>query len=91
MRWGCRYSDIALEISGEQFAEYRICISLQINRLCSGSDFRVAHDFYCVSGSQTRKGKIRHLELRGIAFNKKSTGGVLPPAEISCDYDVRLA
>lgn len=34
MRWGCRYSDIALEISGEQFAEYRICISLQINRLC---------------------------------------------------------
>ena len=34
MRWGCRYSDIAFEISGEQFAEYRICISLQINRLC---------------------------------------------------------
>ena len=46
-------------ISGEQFAEYRICISLQINRLCSGSDFRVAPDFYCVSGSQTRKGKMR--------------------------------
>ena len=32
-------------ISGEQFAEYRICISLQINRLCSGSDFRVAPGF----------------------------------------------
>ena len=46
-------------ISGEQFTEYRICISLQINRLCSGSDFRVAPDFYCVSGSQTRKGKMR--------------------------------
>ena len=59
LRWSCRYSDIALEISGEQFAEYRICISLQINRLCSGSDFRVAPDFYCVSGSQTRKGKMR--------------------------------
>ena len=59
LRWSCRYSDIALEISGEQFAEYRICISLQINRLCSGSDFQVAPDFYCVSGSQTRKGKMR--------------------------------
>ena len=26
-----------------------------------------------------------------LNFNKKSTGGVLLPAEISCDYDVRLA
>ena len=32
-------------ISGEQFAECRICISLQINKLCTGSDFQVAPGF----------------------------------------------
>ena len=76
MRWGCRYSDIALEISGKQFAEYRICISLQINRLCSGSDFRVAPDFYCVSGSQTRKGKIRHLGQYRIILSAETASEV---------------